>query len=302
MPHRETILLIDDSPDELAMMQAALTTQNFKVAQALNGESGLDLARRERPHLIVLDAIMPGLDGFACCRLLKRDPVCADIPVVFLTGLTETRHVVAALQAGGVDYVTKPIIIEELLARMRVHIDNSRAALGARVGLDAVGRMLLALDAEGRILWATPQAGAALAAAFPGHDKQDAEGNGLRAQLAALSGDGARQSGVLACADGAELRLDYLCESRSDEFLFRLWPPDDGDESGALRHRFGLTDREAEVLLWTARGKSNAEIGAILLISPRTVNKHLEHVFIKLGVENRTAATALALQVLVDRG
>ena len=101
--------------------------------------------------------------------------------------------------------------------------------------------------------------------------------------------------------NGAALRFEFLCPSQPGEFLFRLTRDDGPDEAAILRRRFGLTDREAEVLLWLARGKSNAEIGAVLLISPRTVNKHLEHVFTKLGVENRSSATGLTLQALGAR-
>jgi DNA-binding CsgD family transcriptional regulator len=85
------------------------------------------------------------------------------------------------------------------------------------------------------------------------------------------------------------------------EFLLRLTEGADANEEQVLRDRLALTLREAEVLLWTARGKSNRDIGVILTLSPRTVNKHLEQIFSKLGVENRTAASAIAMRTLSDR-
>lgn len=292
---QENILLIDDSRDERGMMAQALTAAGFTPIEAADGEQGLALARKNAPDLIVLDAMMPGMDGFETCRRLKSDALCGDIPVIFMTGLTETRHVVSALQAGGVDYVTKPIIIAELLARIRVHIDNARPARGARIGLDASGRHLLAIDGAGHILWRTPQAGVALAEVFG-----DPTGAEIETGLAELVAGGLPRSGRID-HNGAALRFEFLCPSQPGEFLFRLTRDDGPDEAAILRRRFGLTDREAEVLLWLARGKSNAEIGAVLLISPRTVNKHLEHVFTKLGVENRSSATGLTLQALGAR-
>lgn len=293
---QENILLIDDSRDERSMMAEALTAAGFTPIEACDGERGLALARKNAPDLIVLDAMMPGIDGFETCRRLKSDALCGDIPVIFMTGLTETRHVVSALQAGGVDYVTKPIIIAELLARIRVHIDNARPARGARIGLDASGRHLLAIDGAGHILWRTPQAGVALAEAFGAASAEPI----IEARLAELVAGAAPRSGRIE-QSGAALRFEFLCLSQPGEFLFRLTRDDGPDEAAILRRRFGLTDREAEVLLWLARGKSNAEIGAVLLISPRTVNKHLEHVFTKLGVENRSSATGLTLQALGAR-
>jgi len=297
----ETILLIDDSSDELAMLAEAMDSAGYAALKAECGEQGLDLARRQMPQLIVLDAVMPGLDGFETCRQLKADRDCAHIPVVFMTGLTETRHVLSALQAGGVDYVTKPVIITELLARMRVHISNSRMAMGARIGLDASGRHLLAVDRDGQILWLTPQAHAVLSAGFPGYDRDSAMRESLTRQCAALVSPAAPRSGVLDTVHGTSLSLEYLCESNPNDFLFRLAQFDGSDKQAILRDRFGLTEREAQVLLRLTHGKSNTEIGEILLISPRTVNKHLEHIFTKLGVENRVSASSIAIQVLAAR-
>ena len=99
-------------------------------------------------------------------------------------------------------------------------------------------------------------------------------------------------------SDHGELRLRYLGDTGSGEPLFRLLQRDGEEESELLRQQLRLTRRESQVLLWIAQGKTNREIGQILSLSPRTVNKHLEQVFRKLGVENRTAAAAMALRCL----
>ena len=110
------------------------------------------------PDLVLMDAVMPGMSGFESCRRIKREKMLAQLPVIFMTGLSETEHVVEGLAAGGVDYVTKPIVVDELLARIRVHLANARAAQGAGAALDASGRFLLATDRAGRLLWCTPKA------------------------------------------------------------------------------------------------------------------------------------------------
>ena len=101
--------------------------------------------------------MMPGMDGFETCRRLKAGPA-AHVPVIFMTALSETEHVVAGLEAGGVDYVTKPIRLDELLARIRVHLGNARAAQSARAALDTSGASLLALDRAGRVAVVDPAA------------------------------------------------------------------------------------------------------------------------------------------------
>src|SRR6202012_4354602 len=110
------------------------------------------------PDIVLLDAIMPGIDGFETCRRLKREAGLSNVPVIFMTGLAETEHIVRGLERGGFDYVTKPIVIEEMLARIRVHLANARLTQSARAALDVSGRFLLAVDGQGKIVWATPQA------------------------------------------------------------------------------------------------------------------------------------------------
>ena len=99
-----------------------------------------------------------------------------------------------------------------------------------------------------------------------------------------------------------KLQCKYLGEVSANEHLFRLFEEDGGSDEDVLKKSFALTDREAEVLLWIAHGKTNREIAQILDMSPRTVNKHLEQVFKKLGVENRTAAASVAIRLLSETG
>ncbi|MFN7091055.1 MAG: response regulator [Allorhizobium sp.] len=298
---RDIVLLVDDSPDALGFLTEALEASGYSVLIATSGHGALSIVARISPDLILLDAVMPGMDGFETCRTLKADPVVAQVPVIFMTGLTETEHVVKALESGGVDYLTKPINIDELRARIRVHLSNARSAQSARVALDAAGRHLLAIRGDGQVHWTTPQANRLIETAI-GH----AEGIGDVAKAAAewlshrRTGTPQRTETSFAFpgATGLPLTLSLLGTIGADEYLFRLTSANRRSEDEMLRESFGLTHRESEVLLWIAKGKANRDIGEILGLSSRTVNKHLEQIYSKLGVENRASAAVKAANVL----
>jgi DNA-binding response OmpR family regulator len=298
---RDTLLVIDDTPETLGFLTDTLDSAGFTVLIATDGESALALVDQITPDLILMDAVMPGMDGFETCRRLKNEKLLSHVPVVFMTGLSETEHVVQGLAAGGVDYVTKPIIVEELLARIRVHLTNARIAHGTRVALDATGRFLLATDQSGRLLWCTPKAKQLLAELFPTVGGQGTTlPPAVVEQLKQLRQPGAKSSAARSRLEVGDRRveLSFLSSIGPEELLFRLAEVTAGGDEQLLQHTLQLTNREAEVLLWLSRGKSNREIGEILNISPRTVNKHLEQVFVKLGVENRASAAARAVRAL----
>lgn len=211
------ILIVDDVPDNLALLSDALDAAGYMVLVALNGLSALSRIERRKPDLILLDAMMPELDGFETCRRIKAMAEMADIPVLFMTALNDSEHVVRGFEAGAIDYVTKPIVCNEVLARVASHLRTARILQVARKAGKAPS---LTLD-------------------------------------------------------------DYPAQDR-------------------LIRRFQLTEREIEVLRWVACGKTNKDIGDILGLSPRTVNKHLEHIYVKLGVETRTAATSVALAAMAE--
>lgn len=295
---RDIVLLVDDSPETLGFLTDALEQSGFSVLIATSGQAALGIVERISPDLILLDAIMPGMDGFETCRQIKANPSVAQVPVIFMTGLTETEHVVHALDSGGVDYLTKPINIDELRARIRVHLSNARSAQSARVALDAAGRHLIALRGDGSLLWSTPQA-SRLVSDATGFD------DGLETVTRAIAGtmktgrNLARDTAfTLPQEDTANLHITYLGSMGADEFLFRLTQANTQREDEQLRQAFGLTQRESEVLLWIARGKPNRDIGEILGLAARTVNKHLEQIYVKLGVENRASAAVKAAAVL----
>ncbi len=296
---RDSVLVVDDTPDALGFLTEALERSGFTALVATGGVQALALLGRITPDLILLDAMMPGLDGFETCLRIKAGPA-AHVPVIFMTALSETEHIVKGLSVGGVDYVTKPIIVDELLARIRVHLGNARNAQSARAALDTSGSYLVAVDRSGRIVWSTPQALRLLQEGAP------AGAAALPTEVAAwlLEALAATPPGPMVLprvGDRPALRLSYLGASGPDELLLRLSLSETRSEADTLRAKFGLTPREAEVLLWLARGKPNRDIAEILDLSPRTVNKHLETIFAKLGVENRASAAVLTTRALGER-
>jgi DNA-binding NarL/FixJ family response regulator len=298
----DMILLVDDSRDQTRMLADALEHEDLTPVSAHSGEAALSMLDHVMPQLVVMDAIMPGLDGFETCRKLKTEKRFAHLPVIFMTGLKDTEHVLKGFEAGGVDYVTKPVRLEELMARIRIHISNARVASGACAALDVTGRYLIATDSYGEARWCTPQAGDLLSLSFVDVNASDFilpvdAVDQLRRLIA--SGE-VKRTGSIGSPDRAPITVTYMGESSPDEYLFSLATKNAGSEEDVLCRAHGLTSREAEVLVWIARGKSNWEISEILLISPRTVNKHLERVFAKLGVENRASAASVALRTLVS--
>ncbi len=291
---RDIVLVVDDNPDTLGFLTQTLEAQGAMVLVATGGEQALAIVERITPDVVLMDAVMPGLDGFATTRRLKKLPATADVPILFMTGLGETEHIVEGLEAGGVDYVTKPIVLDELTARIRVHLANARRGRSARMALDTAGRFLLATDRAGRLSWATPQAGKLVAEIGGGEGLPEV----ISTRLAAAVAGGTNDPVDVDESGERRLRLSPLGRTGEDEWLWRLTSEEAGGEEAALKRRFGLTAREAEVCLWVARGKSNRDIGDILGLSPRTVNKHLETVFAKLGVENRASAAVLVLKTI----
>ncbi|WP_428350168.1 response regulator [Lichenifustis flavocetrariae] len=297
---RPVILVVDDTPDTLGFLTDALESEGYTALVATGGPQALALVERITPDLILLDAMMPVLDGFETCRRLKAGPI-AHVPVIFMTALSDTEHIVRGLGAGGVDYVTKPIILGELFARLRVHLATAQATRSAQVALDTTGSFLIALTRAGTVVWATPQALQLLGAAR----LQDGAATPLHSAIPSLAEAAARGASnpvvVHGGADAPAVEFSFVGSAGAGEYLFRVRQHDPRRADEILAQRFALTAREAEVLLWIARGKANRDIGEILSLSPRTVNKHLETIFAKLGVENRASAAVLATRALDER-
>jgi DNA-binding NarL/FixJ family response regulator len=208
------ILVIDDHEPMRRNVLMMLEMEGFKTLGANNGRKGLELARKEKPDLILCDITMPEIDGYGVLQAIRDDEQTATTPFIFLTARGEKLDVRVGMNYGADDYLSKPVGHEELLAAISARLERKRT-----------------------------------------FDEQ------AREQLA-----------------NVQFAPDF--------------------SSSAPLEKLGLTPREAEVLLWVAQGKSNADIAIIAGASEKTVKNHLTHVFEKLGVESRNAATVRALEVL----
>ncbi|MBX2857810.1 MAG: response regulator transcription factor [Cellvibrionaceae bacterium] len=295
---KEVVLVVDDSPEALSFINDTLEAENINVLVALEGRQALTIAERLKPDMILLDAMMPRMDGFETCKQLKQDPDLASIPVIFMTGLTDSDDIVRGLEAGGVDYLTKPIHANELLARMGVHLKNSRIANSTQRALDNSGQYLFSTNHEGKIQWATPQAYELLTKSRPDEQWQDAVFAPRIAQW--LSTPPSIEQRLVFNHLESPFTVEFIEARSATDFLLKLIDLVQVPEATLLEQKLQLSKREAEVLRWIAQGKTNREIGQILEISPRTVNKHLEQVYEKVGVENRTTAACVAIQVIAE--
>lgn len=301
-PRGGTILVIDDEPDSLRFLTEALEGADFTVLVATSGRTAIECLSYVVPDLILMDAVMPGLDGFATTVRIKASATLAHIPVIFMTGLIQSEHVVEAFKVGGADYVRKPVNIDELLARVRAHVANGRMVQASLAGLDATGRLMMLTDIEGRFLWCTPLAERAIARLAPGWTKDAA---GLPASFDSvvrrlLSMRGLPNPCVKLEHPLSTLELTLVAQYRHSEVLIRFCEVNAEADAAKLFRSFSLTRREAEVLLWVSYGKPNRVISDILCISPRTVDKHLERIFDKLGIETRSAAAAIATRSITQ--
>lgn len=298
-PRRDTVLVVDDEPDSLRFLTDTLENAGITVLVAVSGASALDLLQHVTPDLILMDGIMPGMTGFETTARIKRRAGLAHVPVVFMTGLTESEHVVQGFEAGGIDYLRKPVNVHELLARVRVHIGQARAMQAGAAGLDATGRAMMAVDRQGSQLWSTPMADAVIARLDPAWDRRGKSlPESVQAALVRLLSRSTIGSAARIEHDEGALELVLIAQYRETELLIRLNDLNPKADVMRLQQRLSLTDREAEVLLWISYGKSNGMISEVLAISPRTVQKHLERIFEKVGVETRAAAAAVAIKVL----
>ena len=281
----EVVLIVDDVPTSVGALVSELEAEGYAVLVASDGASALERLELVTPDAILMDALMPGMDGFETCRRIKAQPAWAHVPVIFMTGLSDTTHIVAGFEAGGVDYVVKPVRAQEVLARLATHVRNARAARLAREAVDLGGLGVLVVDGRGRIAWQSPQAQRWLGEFFGGADA-----------AGWLQGDADERE--QAHADGRSLLARRLGHVGLGETMWLLRVRAAGEAAPSRLATASLTPRETEVLSWIAKGKTNRDVADILGLSPRTVNKHLEHVFEKLGVETRAAAAALASREL----
>ena len=290
-PPGHSILVVDDAVDTLRMLCDALTTEGYAVLAARDATEAMERLEIVIPDGILLDAVMPGMDGFDLCKKIKATPHWAHIPILFMTGLSDTEQILKGFTSGGVDYVVKPLRLPEVMVRLATHVRNAQATRLAREAVDVAGLGTVLLDSRGRIAWRSPQATHWLEDAF-GSDHGAAVDTWLQS-----AGAGAEISTLLHTSQTqkqSRLVARHMGQSGFAESMLVLNVMEAQADQAMRQPEVPLTPRETEVLSWLAKGKTNRDIADILGMSHRTVNKHLEHIFEKLGVETRSAATAIA--------
>ena len=281
------VLVVDDTPASLGVVCDALRREGVRVLLADSGEAARAVLARTTPDLVLLDVVMPGEDGFAVCATLKDDVRWRELPVIFLTAIDAPEQKVRAFAAGAVDYVTKPVHVAELVARVRVQLElrAARHKLEAQ-NAELEAEVAIRLDAEAQLAGSLDRAvvvlardGGLLFATRLAHDLM-AKFSVAPAVLAS--------NGRFASGDGA-LHVRRFTSPGHDETLMLVLEEEHAPPGPAALCALGLTPRQAEVAYWVAQGKTNPEIGVILGASPRTIDKHMERILARLGLEGRAA-------------
>jgi len=229
-PVASVVLVVDDAPDTLRMLCDALAGEGYTVLVARDATEALERFEMAVPDAVLLDAIMPGENGFALCRRLKAEPSWAHVPVVFMTGLAETEQIVEGFASGGVDYVVKPLKIPEVLARLATHLRNANVSRLAREAVDVAGLGVVLLDTQGRIAWRSPQARRWLEAAPGLQDAPGAARVGDWLQQAVLQGET-----QTALPDGSRLQARHLGQAGPGEIMVLLRQSAAASDSGQQR-------------------------------------------------------------------
>ena len=290
-PICRVVLVVDDAPETLAMLCDALLLEGYTVLVARNASEALARFEVAVPDAVLLDGVMPGEHGFDLCRRLKAEPAWSHVPIIFLTGLAETEQIVAGFAAGGVDYVVKPLRIPEVLARLATHMHNAQVTRLAREAVDIAGLGVMLIDGQGRVAWRSPQAARWMESILEAAPSSPASLDpAIRQWLAPVIEIG---ESLTPLPDGRTLHARHLGQAGLGEGMVLLRATASNSAPHQRLSDAALTPRETEVLAWLAKGKTNRDIADILGMSPRTVNKHLEHIFEKLGVETRAAAAAI---------
>ncbi len=309
-----TILIIDDTPDNVGIMFDTLRDAGYRVLVAENGPTGLDSVKLSPPDLILLDVMMPGMNGFETCTALKQIAAVKDVPVIFMTALAETTDKVRGLELGAVDYVTKPVFPAEVLVRVRTHLELRslqrdlqrrnqeledrnelldqaiQQRLMAEQALHrSLDRAVLVFDAQDNIIFIARPAERLLATFFPG-----TRAGRIPAPLRRLRTETDLQVGH----EDQRLHIRRTEPPRENGVIMLILEVPTTEKHPDQLRSLGLTPRETEILFWIAQGKTSPEIGIILELAKATVKKHVESILPKLGVETRLAAALRAHEIL----
>jgi len=311
------ILVIDDSAANLKVATMHLTDYAYVVLTARDGESGLRRAKRAKPDLILLDIQMPGIDGYETCRRLKADPVTAEIPVIYMTARSQVEDKLRAFELGGVDYITKPFEVPELIARVRTHLQLVQATRQIARHAEELETRVAEVTADLRSELAERRAVAAEREALSELVRVQGEQlyDQTRRWLAQREDRdvGLAQRVRVDIAERIRLALERLRRTQAtdpndgiEEAIALLSPAlaQSEDVGASLRDVPTLTEnpllqlsaREYEVFQLLTKGKANKEIAYTLDIATSTVSTYRVRIMEKLEVTDLPGLTRLAVQ------
>jgi DNA-binding response OmpR family regulator/DNA-binding CsgD family transcriptional regulator len=296
-----TVMIVDDTPGNLALLSDTLSEAGYRVLVATDGLGAIEQISHLKPDIILMDVMMPGIDGFETCRRLKANPHTEDIPVLFMTGLSELDNLLRGFNEGGLDYIIKPIRPPEVLARIDVHLGLARNKKRSENALNLSTFSALTTDSSGCITWLSPSARVLITEVMNlpspialNDDLPEPILTWIKKRIQLSVSTDPDSTEEFQTHSGLSIKLASY--QSQDEYLLLLKKDSQDWNLTSLKDALGLTLREVEILMWISRGKTNKEVGLILESSHRTVNKHLEHIFEKLGVTTRAAAVAIVLQ------
>jgi CheY-like chemotaxis protein/DNA-binding CsgD family transcriptional regulator len=302
--HKPVVMIIDDTPDNLAILSDTLSESGYRVLVATEGSMALEQMAYVLPDIILLDVMMPGINGYQTCKQLKSNPRTSAIPVIFMTALSELQDLLRGFGEGAVDYLVKPVRPPEVLARVESQLNQARMIQRAEQALNYGPFSAMAATRQGKITWLPTPAAQWLREYLGQNNTAEAINTGaylpapiqawIKQQMAIP--ENREPAGFEQSNGRVHFSARMMPCSNTDEFLILMERHSDQWNLDTVKSALGLTFREAEILMWISRGKTNKEVGLILGNSPRTINKHLEHVFEKLGVVTRAAAVSIALQ------
>jgi DNA-binding NarL/FixJ family response regulator len=309
----ELVWIVSPHGAEHQVLRPLMERAGYSVESISSGVQALAQAASQAPDLLLLDGQLQDVDSLAMARHWQGLASATHCPVIFLADSAQPTQLVQALQVGCADVVHKPVRPHELLARSAMHLAGARERRQTRNALDAFGYATMTVrPSDGRLMWQTALSRELLARYCPVHPPYASRTapqvqEWLQACMRALERGEAPRHLTLYQDKGARLVLrlhqqtgDHASDGvkedllDADDWLIVMRELSDHAVMQAMSAAFTLTAREAEVLYWVVKGKTNKDIGDILGGSPMTVKKHLERVFVKLGVETRTAAAGKA--------
>lgn len=311
------ILIVDDEPDNLALLATWLREEGHRVFAAESGERALANLTTSAPEIVLLDVMMPGMDGLETCRRLKAHADFGHVPVLFLSAISETETKVKGFASGAVDYVTKPLQRAEVAARVRTHLqiralqlalENRNEELDRAVqqltqaerGLErALRQPVLIVDRAGTVQFCTAAAEQTLTRTLGADFVRT-----LPPEAQAWCRDAARRGTPLEVAGqrGRRIAFTFVPDAAIPDRALLVVDEKSPPASPERLQVLGLTPREAEILFWIAQGKTSPEIAIILSTAPATVQRHVANFLPKLGVDTRLAAALRAMEILGTPG